>query len=740
MRVAPAVILSPEERVLLLRWSRGNSSRNLRALRARIVLEAASGRQDLEIGRRLGVGRLTAARWRKRFLTARVRGIERPTVRVPRKGGIPEPRIREILRDSVRGSHFGPQRVSTRTLARKFGVSHTTVRRIWSEYGLRPAGIEATPRRPDPALPLEPQDVVGLYLRPPDFAAALILGPGPGGLGTPRPDEGAGLAPSFPWDGTAALARSLPATWSTLPPVPPSRHRLRDLLRFLGELERATGRQRPLRIIATLPELARATELRDWLARRPNVRLDRADHWDAFRSRVLRDLDRSGRLPPTRGRQRGRGETARSIGLFLTSYTDSSGPFQWVASSEEVAANDAGSRLRYDLSVTGHPGFKKPLAVRSPMRTTGSLDGRARQMAHVVLGKCLRVRPGEDVAIMSWSETLEYANAFVLEALRLGAHPLLLYQDEPTYWAAVAENRPSNLARIGGHLRAAIARSDALVTFFGPSDRERFHALPRPTGSRLDEYRDALYGAAARAGTRAVQLALGRASPASARMYGVDLATWKAELVNGTTVDPELLHRRARRLSHALRTGRSIEIAHPNGTRLRLGLRHRRAQVSDGLVPPARPNGDWNLVQLPAGVVSVALDERVADGTFRSNVRNSVGVFDTVAEVDGGVWSFSDGRLRRFTYDRGHELFSQSYERGGLGKDRVGLLSVGLNDRITMAPLLLDQEAGTLTLQLGRNDSAGGTNHVYWWAWLLLRGADLTVDGKTLVKAGKLVE
>jgi len=374
------------------------------------------------------------------------------------------------------------------------------------------------------------------------------------------------------------------------------------------------------------------------------------------------------------------------------------------------------------------------------MRAPTAPDANAREMARVVLRKCLRVRPGEHVAVESWSETLDYANAFVLEILQLRARPLLVYQDEPTYWAAVAENRPSDLARVGDHLRAAIAKSDALVSFFGPSDRERSHALPWSTRFRLGEYPDALYGAAAKAGTRAVQLALGRASPASARMYGVDLATWKGELVAGTLVDPGLLHRRALRIARLFSTGRSIEISHPNGTRLRLGLRRRRPQVSDGLVPRARPKGDWGLVQLPAGVVSVALDERVADGVFRSNVRNSVGVSDTVGEVEGGRWTFTGGRLDRFSYDRGHELFSQSFERGGAGRDRVGLLSVGLNDRISMAPLLLDQQAGVLTLQIGRNESAGGINHAFWWAWLILRGADLKVDGKMVVKAGKLVE
>lgn len=740
MRVAPRVVLSPEERVHLLRWSRGNPGRDRRVLRSRVVLEAANGQQDVAIGHHLGISRLTAARWRRRFLIARLRGIDRATVRTPRPGGIPTPRIQEILRATVHASHFGPGRVSTRTLARRFGVSHTTVRRLWTEFGVRPAGIEASPWRPDPVLPLEPRDVVGVYLRPPDFAVALALGPGSAGGSDAAPGGPRGPFAPSPEGWSPDPRQLLPAAGPTLAPPRSHDQRLREFLRFVGELERATGRNRPVRIVATLPALEPATELRAWQVRRPNVRLERVESVESWRAHVLRDLDRSGRIPPPEGRRRGRGETTRAIGLFLASYSDSSGPFQWVASSREIAGSDAGSRLRYDLSVTGHLGFKRPSTLRTPMQTPASPDLRAREMARVVLRKCLRLRPGEHVTVESWSETLEYANAFVLEALRLGARPLLLYQDEPTYWAAVAESRPSNLARVGEHLRGAIAKSDALVTFFGPSDRERFHALPPATMFRLSEYRDALYGAAAKARTRAVQIALGRASPASARMYGVDLASWKAELVAGTTVDPELLHRRSRRIERLLRTGRSLEITHPNGTRLRLGLRRRRPQVSDGRVPPASPKGDWSLVQLPAGVVSVALDERIADGILRSNVRNSVGVCDSVGEVEGGRWTFTNGRLSRFTYDRGQELFSQSYERGGPGKDRVGVLSVGLNDRISMAPLLLDQETGALTLQIGRNDTAGGTNHANWWAWLVIRGADLRVDGKALVEGGKLVE
>jgi leucyl aminopeptidase (aminopeptidase T)/transposase-like protein len=739
VRVAPAVLLSPEERATLLRWSRGRRPKHSRAIRALIVLGAAGGAQDLEISRRLGIGRLTVARWRKRFLVARLRGIEGPSARLPRAGGIASTRVREIVQASVLGRYFGPQRSSTRALARRFGVSHTTVRRLWLEFGVRPAGRQASPVRPDPIPPFELRDVIALFLHPPDLAVAFSLGPG---LGT---QTGSVAAPASAMPPTDSLA-----PWGKLPvrpigdwsaPSPPSNsRRTAGLLRFLGALGSAAGRARPVKVVLTTSVGGPVPDLTEWQLRRPNVRMEFCASPEEWNRRVSSELKRMKHRVIHRKGAHGPSETTRSIAQFLAAATARSESFTWVASSPEIEAGDAGIRLRYDLSVTGDTGFKTPVEISPTMRTRPPPDTRAREMARVVLRKSLRVRPGEHVAIESWSETLEYANAFVLESLRLGAFPLLLYQDEPTYWAAVAESRPSHLSRVGTHLKAAISKSDALVTFFGPSDRERFHALPASTMNRLSEYRDSLYAAAARGGTRAVQIAIGRASPASARMYGVDLAAWKSELVDSTTVDPEKLHTRAARVARALRRGRVLEITHPNHTRLRLGLRGRRPQVSDGRVPPARPGGDWNLVQLPAGVVSVALDERVAEGTFHSNVRNSVGVFDTVGEVDGGQWTFSNGHLDRFSYDVGQDVFSESYARGPQGKDTVGLLSVGLNDRISMSPLLLDQEAGSLTLQLGRNEGAGGSNRFYWWAWLILRGADLRVDGTSIVRRGRIVE
>lgn len=731
MRVARPVILSPEERTRLDRWARANSRHDVRSLRARMILGAADGLQDIEIGRKLGISRLTVARWRQRFLSERLRAIGGSISTGLRLGSIPEERIRAIVRGATSPNPVGNRPWSTRTLGDALGVSHSTVRRIWDAYRVRPLRYEAWPPRPDPSVPLVPLDVVGVYLRAPDYAVAFSLGPA-----SPRP---AGYRDSL---GRTDVMPGQLNRWLLNSPnliTGPSDGRQQRFLRFLGELRPRLGGSQSLRVIVSGPGLPVSRLFGRWRTRHPEVQFDFQPDLDTWKSRLLAHLRQMGGRSPRTQSFGGRSELARSLRLFMTAYSAESGPFEWIATSRELAKEEAGFRLRYDLSASGHTGFKKTPTLGTSMRSRTAPDPRAREMARAVLRNSLKVCPGERVTIESWTETIEYANAFVLEALRIGARPLLVYQDEPTYWAAVSEVRPGTLARLGEHWRAALRRSEVFVSFFGPSDRERFHSLPRATRVRLSEYKDALYAAAAQAGARAVLLALGRASEASARMYGVDLATWRNELIDATLVNPAELHRKAIRVAERLRRGRAVWIRHANGTDLRLGLRHRPPQVSDGRVPPARAKGGWNLVQLPAGVVTVALDERLAEGTFRSNVPNSIGVMDSIGEVAGGRWTFEHGRLNQFSFEQGQEPFAQSYGRAGAGRDRPGTLSVGLNERIAISPLLMDQGIGTITLQIGRNDFAGGATHLYWWAWLLLRGANLAVDGEWVLKGGKIV-
>jgi hypothetical protein len=77
MRVAPKIDLTSDESSVLERWANGRKTPVRLAERARIVLLASQGQQDLQIASELAVTPKKAARWRQRFLDLRLKGLEK---------------------------------------------------------------------------------------------------------------------------------------------------------------------------------------------------------------------------------------------------------------------------------------------------------------------------------------------------------------------------------------------------------------------------------------------------------------------------------------------------------------------------------------------------------------------------------------------------------------------------------------------------------------------------------------
>ena len=75
--VAPAIVLSWEERIELNRLVRSKLTGVRLVLRVRIVLLAAESKQTKAIAARLCLGRVQVARWRERHAQHRLAGIQR---------------------------------------------------------------------------------------------------------------------------------------------------------------------------------------------------------------------------------------------------------------------------------------------------------------------------------------------------------------------------------------------------------------------------------------------------------------------------------------------------------------------------------------------------------------------------------------------------------------------------------------------------------------------------------------
>ena len=101
MRIAPAIVLTNKEHRKLLALSRARRQPMRLVQRAKIVLLAAKGLENREIAQRLGVGNDLVSRWRRRYLAARLAGIEKDAPRPGRTASIAPELIEEIVRKTT---------------------------------------------------------------------------------------------------------------------------------------------------------------------------------------------------------------------------------------------------------------------------------------------------------------------------------------------------------------------------------------------------------------------------------------------------------------------------------------------------------------------------------------------------------------------------------------------------------------------------------------------------------------
>jgi leucyl aminopeptidase (aminopeptidase T) len=352
------------------------------------------------------------------------------------------------------------------------------------------------------------------------------------------------------------------------------------------------------------------------------------------------------------------------------------------------------------------------------------------KLARSVLEQNLHVRRGEHVTIEAWTHTLPWAAAFAREARRLGAIPLVTYDDDDAYWAAVDDGQDALLGKSGAHEAGALAKTDVFIHMWGPTDRRRFSALPETRLDKLFAWNPGWYAAADKAGLRGARLDIGRIYPATAKAYGVDLRTWGDQVVRGTMVAPEALARTAAPIVKALKRGKKVRIRDDHGTDLTLGLAHRPVQAFTGHLQPG--GGPRRLVSLPSGYLRAALDETVAEGTIVANRPNYT---DPPAKTKalGGVLRFRHGKLTSAHFDSGGEGFAQGYKAGGKGRDRPGLIGFGLNPALRDTPPDEDAELGAVLVGVGGNRGLGGKNTSPFFGWVVNAGATIEVDGHPLV-------
>jgi hypothetical protein len=92
---------------------------------------------------------------------------------LPRSGRNSRIDSAEIVRLTTQTTPEAATLWSTRTLATKAGISDTTVLRIWQTNGLKPHLVDSFKVSRDPKFAGKLENIVGLYMSPPEHALVL---------------------------------------------------------------------------------------------------------------------------------------------------------------------------------------------------------------------------------------------------------------------------------------------------------------------------------------------------------------------------------------------------------------------------------------------------------------------------------------------------------------------------------------------------------------------------------------
>jgi hypothetical protein len=171
---AVKIVLGGSERSELEMRVRRRKIARADAVRAEIVLLAADGMNNCAIADALGISRLTAGLWRRRFAKMRFDGLDdEPRSGAPRKIG--DEKITEVVTETLATMPADATHWSTRSMARASGVSISTVHRIRNAFSLAPHRSETFKLSTDPQFVEKVRDIVGLYLNPPERALVLCV-------------------------------------------------------------------------------------------------------------------------------------------------------------------------------------------------------------------------------------------------------------------------------------------------------------------------------------------------------------------------------------------------------------------------------------------------------------------------------------------------------------------------------------------------------------------------------------
>jgi transposase len=350
------LILTNDEEETLARWSRRAKSSQGLALRCRIALACATGATNKQVAAELGVSLATVGKWRARFVARRLEGlVDAPGPGAPR--AISDEQVEAVVVATLEETPNNATHWSRASMAKRSGLSKSTVGRIWKAFRLKPQLTEGFKLSGDPRLIDKVGDIVGLYLDPPERALVLCVDEKSQVQALNRSQPVPPMLPGMPErrthdhlpNGVTSLFAALEvATGQSIGSLR-RRRRSVEFRRFLTKLDKQVPDELAVHLVCDNHATHQTDTIQRWLAAHPRFHR----HFVPTSSWWLNQVERWFAELTTELLQRGAHTSVQAleadIRAWIAAWNHDPKPFVWAKTADEIL----GSLARYCQRISG---------------------------------------------------------------------------------------------------------------------------------------------------------------------------------------------------------------------------------------------------------------------------------------------------------------------------------------------------------------------------------------------------
>jgi transposase len=344
MRVASAISLEEKERENLQSLSRSRKTSVRLAERAKIVLLANSGMQNIEIAAKMQVSRFKVSRWRERYAQHGLAGIEKDAPRPGRQPSISEAKRKRIVKMTLEEKPLNGTHWSRSRMAKRAGVSDSTVGRIWAEHGIKPHRTKTFKLSNDKQFVEKLEDIVGLYLNPPEHAMVFSCDEKSQIQALDRTQPGlplkkgrcATMTHDYKRNGTTTLFAALNIADGNVIGECKKKHRHQEWIQFLNLIKRNVPAGKEVHIICDNYATHKHAKVKAWQKRNSRFHFHftpTSASWLNMVERFFRDVSENW---IRRGVFHSVSELEAAITEYLEIHNEDPKPFIWTAKAADI--------------------------------------------------------------------------------------------------------------------------------------------------------------------------------------------------------------------------------------------------------------------------------------------------------------------------------------------------------------------------------------------------------------------